>query len=159
MAVVHGEAGSEVPDDEKLNSAFVIGPERTSQQDVEFAVSQLVEIAAKALSPGINDPYTAINAIERLGGAFANIISKTLPSGLWHDEEGALRLAIPVPDAHGLPDAAYLPLRAECAWRGSGGDPLARQLISASPAFVRIRISPQRCANMANCSRRTSSET
>jgi uncharacterized membrane protein len=41
-----------------------VGPERTLEQDVEFAISQLVEIAVRALSPGINDPITAITCID-----------------------------------------------------------------------------------------------
>ncbi len=111
LAVVHGTTGRDRPPEKRFAAAFTIGPERTPQQDVEFAVRQLVEIAAKALSPGINDPYTAINAIERMGGAFAVVIHEKLPSGLWHDDQGALRLAIPLTNAHGLLDAAYLPLR------------------------------------------------
>ena len=44
----------------KINAIIIVGPERTLEQDVEFAISQLVEIAVRALSPGINDPITAI---------------------------------------------------------------------------------------------------
>lgn len=110
MATVHGGRDSE-PKMDGIDEAFAIGPSRTSQQDIEFTVRQLVEIAAKALSPGVNDPYTAINVIERLGGVMQGVIGHRLPSGLWHDEDGVLRLAIPVTDALGLFDAAYLPLR------------------------------------------------
>ncbi|MBK1828744.1 DUF2254 domain-containing protein [Haloferula rosea] len=97
--------------DELPTGAFALGSERTAQQDVEFAIRQLVEIAAKALSPGINDPYTAINVIERLGGAVSRIVSSHLHAGLWYDEHGRLRLVIPTPDSMGLLDAAYHPLR------------------------------------------------
>lgn len=88
-----------------------LGAERTAQQDVEFALRQLVEIATKALSPGINDPETAITVIDRLGGAISKICNQELPNGLWFDQEEKLRLSIPLSDAAGLMDAAYHPLR------------------------------------------------
>lgn len=109
LAVVLGKPGQEVAGG--WESCFVISPNRTAVQDVEFAIRQLIEIAARALSPGINDPYTAINAIERLGGAFCGVADRHLPDGLWHGADGRLRLVVPLPDAAGLLDAAYLPLR------------------------------------------------
>ncbi|MBK6929297.1 MAG: DUF2254 domain-containing protein [Comamonadaceae bacterium] len=51
----------------QLNDAFVLGNQRTATQDVEFSFHQLVEIAMRALSPGINDPFTAIACVDRLG--------------------------------------------------------------------------------------------
>ncbi|MCP5548988.1 MAG: DUF2254 domain-containing protein [Akkermansiaceae bacterium] len=109
LAVVMGEKVQDDPGD--WNVAFVLSPNRTAVQDVEFAVRQLVEVAARALSPGINDPYTAINAIERLGGALSEVAGRHLPDGLWHDEDGRLRLVVPLPDVAGILDAAYHPLR------------------------------------------------
>ncbi|HUF91552.1 MAG TPA: DUF2254 domain-containing protein, partial [Candidatus Limnocylindria bacterium] len=53
--------------------AFTIGAQRTPSQDVEFGIWQLVEIAVRALSPGINDPHTAIACVDRLGAALAKI--------------------------------------------------------------------------------------
>ena len=51
----------------RLRSAFVLGPERTRQQDVELGIRQLADIAVRALSPAINDPTTATLCIDRLG--------------------------------------------------------------------------------------------
>src|SRR3712207_5247477 len=51
---------------ERLRSAFVLGPERTRQQDVELGIRQLADIAVRALSPAINDPTTATLCIDRL---------------------------------------------------------------------------------------------
>lgn len=109
MAVVLGEDGQDDPGE--WDAYFVVSPNRTAVQDVEFAIRQLVEVAARALSPGINDPYTAINAIERLGGAISGVADRHLPDGLWHDDDGRLRVAVPLPDVAGLLDAAYHPLR------------------------------------------------
>jgi uncharacterized membrane protein len=50
-----------------LDSAVVLGPARTPYQDIELGLVELVDIAVKALSPGINDPTTAMTAIDRLG--------------------------------------------------------------------------------------------
>ena len=49
-----------------LRGAFDLGPTRTLQQDVEFGVLQIVDIALKAISPAVNDPSTAINCVDQL---------------------------------------------------------------------------------------------
>ena len=52
---------------EAIRTAFVLGPERTPEQDVEFGIIEISDIALKALSPGINDPTTAFRCMDRLG--------------------------------------------------------------------------------------------
>ena len=54
----------------------MIGPKRTPTQDIDFAVAALVEIALRALSPGINDPQTAMTCIDRLTAALAQIMAE-----------------------------------------------------------------------------------
>lgn len=49
-----------------VRRAFVLGPERTPEQDVEFGLVEVADIAVKALSPGVNDPTTAMHCIDRL---------------------------------------------------------------------------------------------
>ena len=68
----------EESDYEKVRAAFVLGPKRSAAQDIEFAVTALVEIALRALSPGINDPRTAIACIDWLTAAAARAML-TLP--------------------------------------------------------------------------------
>ena len=51
---------------DEIRAAFVLGPERTPHQDVEFGVIEVADIAVKALSPGINDPTTSLRCIDRL---------------------------------------------------------------------------------------------
>ena len=63
----------------KINAAIVLGSRRTPTQDIEFAVHQLVEIAVRALSPGINDPFTAIACIDRLGSGLCHLARRELP--------------------------------------------------------------------------------
>jgi uncharacterized membrane protein len=64
----------------QINDAFIFGKERTEQQDVEFPINQLVEIALRAISPGINDPFTAISCIDQLSAGLCHIIQRNFPS-------------------------------------------------------------------------------
>lgn len=61
---VYGRTDWSEKDHEKLLSRFAIGPSRTYAQDPEFGVRQLVDIGLRALSPGINDPSTALEALH-----------------------------------------------------------------------------------------------
>lgn len=72
--------------DVAVNFTTALGPQRTSSSDLRFAVRQLVEVAVRALSPGINDPLTAITVIDRPGAALCEITSLHLPSGVWMNE-------------------------------------------------------------------------
>ena len=64
--VVHCWGGAELPDDfeAQLSECFALGPSPTETQNVLFIIEQLVEMIARALSPGVNDPFTAINCIN-----------------------------------------------------------------------------------------------
>ena len=64
---------------EAIRNATALGPQRVSSADLEFAVRQLVEVAVRALSPGINDPHTAMSALDRLGAALCEIVPLYLP--------------------------------------------------------------------------------
>jgi uncharacterized membrane protein len=64
---------------ENVKKHIVIGSYRTPVQDPEFAVHQLVEIALRALSPGINDPYTAITCIDKLCAVLCCLEEKSFP--------------------------------------------------------------------------------
>jgi uncharacterized membrane protein len=74
-----------------------IGPERTLYQDTAFGLRQLVDIAEKALSPAINDPTTAVQCIDRLHDLLRRLAVRPLPSGMWGDADGELRLVVPQP--------------------------------------------------------------
>lgn len=75
-----------------LNSYFITGSNRTNEQDIEFAVDQLVEIAVRSLSPGINDPFTAITCIDQLGDVLNTLKNKSFHEELVYDENNRLRL-------------------------------------------------------------------
>jgi uncharacterized membrane protein len=75
--------------------AIRLGYERTAEQDVAFGVRQLADIAVKALSPAINDPYTAIQALEHLGVLLARLVRRPLGNQILHDDAGTTRVVVP----------------------------------------------------------------
>ncbi|MBW4638465.1 MAG: DUF2254 domain-containing protein [Gloeocapsa sp. UFS-A4-WI-NPMV-4B04] len=95
----------------QINDAFILGNERTEQQDVEFPINQLVEIALRAISPAVNDPFTAIECIDRLSAGLSHLAQKNFPSPYRYDLDNNLRvIADPVTFA-GLTDAAFNQIR------------------------------------------------
>lgn len=76
----------------KLRGAIVIGQERTPEQDLEFSIRRIVEIAQRALSPGINDPTTALYCLDRLGEALERVAGRGIPSPMRFDEDRRLRI-------------------------------------------------------------------
>jgi uncharacterized membrane protein len=91
----------------RLRRAFFLGAQPTDEQDPEFAIKQLVEIAVRSLSPGINDPFTAIDCIARLGTGLAELARDPLPSPLRYDAQGRLRVITRAFSFPGLVDAAF----------------------------------------------------
>ncbi len=95
----------------KMNAAFVLGNRRTDTQDVEYSFRQLVEIAVRALSPGINDPFTAIACVDRLGSALCRLSRRDMPSALRFDPHGRLRMVAPGSSFEGILDLAFNQIR------------------------------------------------
>ena len=75
-----------------LAAAFAIGARRSALQDLRFLIDELVEIAARALSPGVNDPFTAVTCLDWMGAAMSDLAGRDLPSHLRVDDDGALRV-------------------------------------------------------------------
>lgn len=103
------------PDDDELcdqlRATFAVGELRTPAQEAEFETNALIEVALRALSPGVNDPFTAIACIDQLTGGLSRLIgTDTLPFVL-HDEDGNPRV-FPYPQdfAHFM-KTAFHPLR------------------------------------------------
>jgi uncharacterized membrane protein len=78
--------------DEDLRGAVVIGRDRTPYQDLEFAIRRIVELAQRSLSPGINDPTTALYCIDRLGQVLGRVANREIPSPMRLDQSGQLRV-------------------------------------------------------------------
>lgn len=80
-----------------VDQAVQLGFERTMQQDVGFGVRQLTDIAVKALSPGINDPTTAVDAVSHLSVIMAALAQHSLDHRLYQDDSGTVRVGVPRP--------------------------------------------------------------
>lgn len=80
---------------EALPVAVRLGYERTAEQDAAFGVRQLADIAVKALSPAVNDPYTAIQALEHLGVLLADLVRQPLGTQRLSDHAGTIRVVVP----------------------------------------------------------------
>ena len=78
----------------RLLSAVDTGPTRTLQQDVEFGVLQIVDIALKAISPAVNDPSTAINCIDQLSRIMIRFASRQPPDECFFDPPGVVRVSV-----------------------------------------------------------------
>jgi uncharacterized membrane protein len=75
-----------------LSKAHVTGPHRTLMQDPVFAIDQLVEIAIRALSPAVNDTFTALTCIDWLSAGLSQVSSRTLSEGVYRDRFHRVRL-------------------------------------------------------------------
>ncbi|HEY9032884.1 MAG TPA: DUF2254 domain-containing protein [Pseudomonadales bacterium] len=96
---------------QQVQDACVAGKVRTPRQDAEFAIHQMVEIAARALSPGINDPYTAIACIDNLTATMCHLTGVRFPSRYRYNENTELRVVADVLTYRGMLDAAFNPVR------------------------------------------------
>jgi uncharacterized membrane protein len=94
-----------------LRGAFDFGPTRTLQQDVEFGVLQIVDIALKAISPAVNDPTTAISCVDQLSRILIRFASREPPEPALYDPPGTLRAIIPWIGFERLLEAAFEQIR------------------------------------------------
>lgn len=78
----------------KLLGAFLIGRARTPAQDIRYQFQQLTDVVVRALSPGINDPFTAINGIDALASALALLARRPRVPKQRQDDQGTPRLLV-----------------------------------------------------------------
>jgi len=95
----------------ELLAVFDFGPTRTLQQDVEFGVLQIVDVALKAISPAVNDPTTAINCIDQLSRILIRFASREPPDEGLYDPPGIIRASIAWIHFERLLDAAFEQIR------------------------------------------------
>ncbi|WP_170936923.1 MULTISPECIES: DUF2254 domain-containing protein [Rhodomicrobium] len=124
-----------------VSNHVVLAGERTGNGDLEFLIRQLVEIALRALSPGVNDPFTAIAVIDRLGVSVASIMRRDMETGVWRDEEGRPRLLTETTTFRGLADVAFNQIR-----QAGEGEPaiLIRLVSTLTPLLEQARDEEQR---------------
>jgi hypothetical protein len=119
---VHGNSGP--VDDRVLSEAVVFGSERTIEQDPTFAFRIVVDIALRALSPAINDPTTAVLAIDQLDRLLRRVGQRNLRTGHIFNEAGQLRVIFKTPNWEDFVHLAFSEIRS-C---GSGNLQIVRRL-------------------------------
>ena len=75
-----------------VDECLIVGDVRTPWQDLNSAILELAQLSVRALSPGINDPFTAMNGIDRLSAALGRLAQRKIPSRYRRDENGQLRV-------------------------------------------------------------------
>ena len=110
-----------------IRAAMALGPERTLQADVAFGFQQLSDIAVKALSPGINDPTTAVVCIDRLGETIVHLARRGKPDEVRTGEDGGARLVLQGPPFARLVGTAFDQVR-----HFGAGDPVVAEHLLAS---------------------------
>ena len=129
--------------DDAIRDATALGARRGSSADLEFAMRQLVEVAVRALSPGINDPHTAMSVLERLGGALCELVPRHLPSGV-SLRDGRPVLVVPRVDYDGLTDTMFHMIRQNAA----GSAAVLIRMLEVLTAVVSCERRPERVASL-----------
>jgi len=126
--------GDKAIDPAALRDYVAIGPERTLRQDPRFAFRIIVDIANKALSPAINDPTTAVLALDQLHRLLLSVGKRRLESGEVCDAQGKLAFCYPTPD---WPDFVELAVT-EIRHFGAGHIQVARRMRAMLTQLLRV---------------------
>lgn len=126
--------GTEPPDEDALRACVTMGSRRTTQQDPAFAFRQLVDVGEKALSPGVNDPTTAVEAIDRLHELLVALAPRSIPSAVRSDGGGQVRLILPRPSWETFVRLAFDELR----HYGEGSIQVSRRLRSVIESLLGV---------------------
>ncbi len=105
LARVYGVG--QAPSAEQLSEAIELGEERTFEQDPKYALRLVVDIAIKALSPAINDPTTAVQALDQIEDLLLRLGQRRLEIGSFCDTTGVLRVVMPFPSWEDLLRLAF----------------------------------------------------
>jgi len=113
VALLRTTRGERISEDRALQllAAIDLGPTRTLQQDIEFGIVQIVDIALRAISPAVNDPTTAISSIDQLSSIMIRWTSRAPPRCYYYDPPHVLRVIVPWIDFDGLLDLAFEQIR------------------------------------------------
>lgn len=122
------------PDDAavmRLAAAFVVGEQRSRQADVDFGITKLVDIAARSLSPGVNDPKTAEETVLHLGQVLTELAGRRFPPAV-SVVDGRTIIRVAEPAYADYVDTAIEPIR-----RFARSDPLVLSTVIRTLATVR----------------------
>ncbi len=106
IAEVSGDTPLDDEDADALRNLFLLQSQRTVHQDATYGIQQIVDIAVKALSPGINDPTTAVMCIDQLGELLVRLAGRQVP-GPCRGEGQTLRVIAPRADFEDMTALAF----------------------------------------------------
>ncbi|MGM1074984.1 DUF2254 domain-containing protein [Streptomyces sp. H28] len=132
--------GGQSPPPRVLRYTMGVGVERTFHQDLGFGLRQLSDIALRALSAAINDPTTAVQAIDRVVQLLAALSRRPLDVALHRDRSGTVRLVQPLPGWEALVDLGFAEVRS-CA---AGTPQVTRRLLAGLDDLL-LLVPPERC--------------
>ncbi|MFG2311546.1 DUF2254 domain-containing protein [Streptomyces sp. NPDC048566] len=109
VGAIWPRASGALPDDRdgllrRVTAALTTGPERTEAQDVAFGLRQLTDVAVRALSPGVNDPTTAVHALSHASALLCDLAGRDLGPRLLRDDRQRVRVDVDGPDLAELLD-------------------------------------------------------
>ena len=128
-------------DERALRECVAFGPERTLEQDPAFAFRIMVDIASRALSPAVNDPTTAVLAIDQIHRLLARVGMRSLDPGRRCDEAGKIRLVYPTPSWEDFVALAVSEIRLF----GAGSIQISRRLRAMLEQLIEV-LPPSRVA-------------
>jgi uncharacterized membrane protein len=142
LALIHGFGGSPG----QIADRFLFGSERTIRGDVTFGFRQLVDIAARALSTGVNDPTTAVQCLDQIHHLLRRLVVLPTPAGVVAGDDGVVRLVHPV-----VTWPAVLGLALDEIWEAGATssqvrtrlEALVRDLLTCAPAERRTSLQKQ----------------
>jgi uncharacterized membrane protein len=127
-----------------LSSCVTVHGERHVDQDPAFGLQQIVDVALKALSPGVHDPTTAASCIDHLGALLHRLSGRQMPSSV-REHDGQPRLVLAVPDYDQMVRVAL----AAVTHHAASHEPVHSGLIAAVAAASQASDEPQRLASLA----------
>ena len=122
-----------------ISDATALGAQRVAAGDLEFPIRQLVEVAVRALSPGINDPHTAIGVLDRLGASLCGMAGRHPPGGVWRRDDRVV-LVVPGIDYDGVADAMFHMIRQNAA----GTVPVLIRMLEVLTVVATVETDPAR---------------
>lgn len=99
------------PTTDELNGVYVISRQRVVEQDAAFGIRQIVDIAMKALSPGVNDTTTAVICVDYLTAILARLATRRITTSHWMDDQRELRVMARGPSFESLLNEAFDQIR------------------------------------------------
>lgn len=124
---------------EALNAVYSIGRYRTVEQDPAFGIRQLVDMALKALSPGVNDTSTAVICVDYLTAILAQLVARKCPASLRYEGD-ELRVITIAPTFEGLLAEAFDQIRGSA----EGNIGIMARMLGAFETLADLTVSPRR---------------